>query len=198
MKPSMDALMIEVVQDKHLAGVARLLSAFLNSKHFCCCLPLGMGENNTEAHRKRYHKYPAMMESAAVATVDGKVVGFIQVVLEGMPCDLHKAKPGEAYIEFLTVDPEARGMGIGTKLLKWSEELALSRSCHYMSLEVIGGNPAIGLYERKGYIVQPASCITRLIGFCVVCLLVSPLICPAGSSWYCNYGQSKSMKKDLK
>lgn len=187
---------VEVVQEKHFADLGRMQKDFLNSKFFCCCIPMGMGECEARV-RQTYNKCPEMMKVAAVAIVEDRVVGFIQLVLHGMPCDLHKVEKGEAYVYMIAVDPDARGMGIGSKLLNWSEEIAKQRGCDKMSLHVLGGNKAIGLYERKGYSAQPASCCLLASTFLFVCCFLGPRIRPSGSPAYWSYGKSIYMEKEL-
>jgi ribosomal protein S18 acetylase RimI-like enzyme len=110
---------------------------------------------------------------------------------------LYKVKPGEAHVFMLTVDPEARGMRVGTALLKWAEGVGNDRGYTFMSLEVIHGNNAIGLYERVGYVVKPASIFHRIIHTIFDCLIMGPVIRPAGASNYCSYGQRYYMEKPL-
>ena len=190
---------VEPAQDKHLPDVARILANFLNSKHCFCCVPLGWGEDEKKL-RKKFQKRPDMMQGLGVAIKEEKVLGFIQVVFEGMPCDLHKVKPGEAYVQYVAVDVEARGLGCGSKLLAWSEEVAKNRGCKFVALEVLGGNRAKGLYERKGFVVQPTSIVEKCekcFELPFTCILLSPIICPGGSPPYCFTGAIYYMVKPL-
>jgi len=190
---------LEVVEERHIEELARMRSSFLSSKHFCCCLPLGFDSKSDI--RKEYKKCPELMQVAAVAIVpEMGVVGFVQMVFEGMPCELHKVKPGEAYLYMLAVDPEARGKGVGSALMKWADGVSKDRGCAFMSLEVIHGNPAIGLYERKGYVVEKTTAdtlFTRLILAIPMCFFFGPVICPSGSPNYCSFGVSYYMEKVL-
>ncbi|CAM9957601.1 unnamed protein product, partial [Heterosigma akashiwo] len=140
---------------------ADLIVKFLNTKRMCCCIPLGWGEG-AQSLQDKYRRHPAKMQVAAVAVMDNRIVGFIQLILHGMPCDIHTCKPGEAYVYEVAVHQDARGCGVGTKLLNWSEETAKEMNCTYMSLDVLRGNRAIGLYERKGYRVQFDSLINSI------------------------------------
>ena len=199
MSPFANNVRLEVVEERHIKDLARMRRSFLNTKHFCCCWPLGIGTE--EEIRNEYKKCPDLMQVAAVAIVpEMGVVGFVQMVFEGMPCNLHKVKPGEAYVFMLAVDPEARGMGVGSALMKWADGVAKDRDCAFMSLEVIHGNPAIGLYERKGYVVakKPAnSLFRRLIWAIPMCLFFGPVICPSGAPNYCSFGITYYMEKSL-
>mmetsp|Transcript_12769 Transcript_12769/g.15645 ORF Transcript_12769/g.15645 Transcript_12769/m.15645 type:complete len:206 (-) Transcript_12769:65-682(-) len=185
------------LQEEHLSDVVRLRNSFLNSKHALCCIPLGWGETVTTL-RKSFQKHPDVMKLFAVALMDGEVMGFIQLILEGMPCDLHKVKPGEAYISMLAVDPAAQGMGCGSKLLLWAEEVGRRRGCKFMSLDVLAGNKARELYERKGYIIKSQSCGCNIVECLFLTSLFGLVICPAGSPPYVSYGRSYHMEKPLK
>lgn len=54
-------------------------------------------------------------------------------------------------IHDLAVVPEARGKGIGTKLLEAVQRKARDLKCCKLTLEVRDDNPAIDLYERFGF-----------------------------------------------
>ena len=196
--PSSEAAVvtIEAVQEKHFADLARLQKEFLNSKMMCCCVPLGVFANEAEV-RKAFHKCPEMMKVAAVALVDDQVMGFIQVVLHGMPCEIHTVEKDEAYVYMIAVDPDARGMGIGSKLLEWADDIGRQRGCEKISLDVLGGNKAIGLYERRGYVAKPASCLSLPAMFFFVSCFVGLRIRPSGSPPYWNYGKDIFMVKKL-
>ena len=60
--------------------------------------------------------------------------------------------PDEFIVDSLAVAQSARGMGIGTALMREAERKAISMGKRFMSLSVIGENiGAIRLYERLGY-----------------------------------------------
>jgi hypothetical protein len=50
---------------------------------------------------------------------------------------------------------EITGVHTGTKLLQWAEAQALARGDTVLSLALLRGNRAQGLYERFGFGVQP-------------------------------------------
>ncbi len=61
-------------------------------------------------------------------------------------------QPREFLVESIAVDPRARGLGLGTKLMNAAEQEARADEYPIISLSVIGENPgAIRLYERLGY-----------------------------------------------
>ncbi len=73
------------------------------------------------------------------------------------------AKPDEFIVSTISVSSDARGLGVGTRLMNAAEDLARQRDKNLMSLGVIGKNEAARrLYERLGYRVA-ASQQGRLI-----------------------------------
>ena len=85
---------------------------------------------------------------------------------------LHTTKPGEAYIEQISVTATARGKGVGTKLPRWVEAEARARGARTLSLAVIRGNPAQRLYERPGFETKREGCCDDAIGCCIVTWLM--------------------------
>ncbi|MBI2993740.1 MAG: GNAT family N-acetyltransferase [Gammaproteobacteria bacterium] len=58
----------------------------------------------------------------------------------------------ETHLDLLAVQPRYRRRGIGTALLRWLEESALTAGVSIVRLEVRESNgPAIRFYERMGY-----------------------------------------------
>lgn len=70
-----------------------------------------------------------------------------------MGIGFHYSPPqGELYIDTVSVSAEARGMGIGSKLLDFAGELAAKRGLGRLSLMVMYENTrARALYERAGF-----------------------------------------------
>ncbi|QQE10565.1 GNAT family N-acetyltransferase [Planctomycetota bacterium] len=62
--------------------------------------------------------------------------------------------PGDCYIEHITVSPNARGLGIGTKLITHAEDFAAQLGSNRLTLHVVGSNEAAQkLYKRLGFTV---------------------------------------------
>jgi len=99
----------------------------------------------------------------------------------------HQLKPGECYLEWIGTTDAARGKGAGSKLLKWAEEIALEHGCAVISLDVVPSNPAVGIYEKKGYVgIEAGSACARPFD----CLFI---FCFMG----CRYTSVMRMEKPL-
>jgi GNAT superfamily N-acetyltransferase len=79
-------------------------------------------------------------------------------------------KPG-IYLEDLFVRPEARGRGVGERLLAWLARTALERGCARLDWAVLDWNePSIGFYRRLGATAQDAWTGYRLTGAALAAL----------------------------
>jgi GNAT superfamily N-acetyltransferase len=73
-------------------------------------------------------------------------------------------KPG-IYLEDLFVRPEARGRGIGKRLLAWLAQTAVERDCGRLEWAVLDWNePSIGFYRGLGAVLKEEWQIFRLTG----------------------------------
>jgi ribosomal protein S18 acetylase RimI-like enzyme len=80
-----------------------------------------------------------------IALLGGRTVA----VASGLPAD-----DGAYELRSVWVNPQARGRGIGDRLLAAVETWALRSGATTLKLAVIPGNePAIALYQRNGFIV---------------------------------------------
>jgi len=75
-----------------------------------------------------------------LATESGEIVGGL----------LGGTYWGYLYIDTLIVDSEYRGKGIGTKLLKEAERIAVERGCRNACLDTHDFQ-GVGFYQRNGY-----------------------------------------------
>jgi len=79
-------------------------------------------------------------------------------------------KPG-IYLEDLFVRPEARGRGVGERLLAWLARTALERGCARLDWAVLDWNePSIGFYRRLGALAQDQWTGYRLSGAALAAL----------------------------
>ncbi|WP_461428062.1 GNAT family N-acetyltransferase [Gymnodinialimonas sp.] len=66
-----------------------------------------------------------------------------------------KVETGTLLMDGIAVTPEARGLGIGTRLLEGIVSEARAQGCTRVRLDVIDTNPrAKALYERRGFVAQ--------------------------------------------
>ena len=106
--------------------------------------------------------------NAVVAEVAGKVAGALigypvpdepdTVDIESTPpmfvplLELENLAAGTWYVNAVAAFPEARGLGVGSKLMQWAEHRASELELRGLSLIVSDANPgARRLYERLGY-----------------------------------------------
>ena len=122
------AVRIEIANDSNIEAIAIIEYQFQSHKRFCCCLPLHESADEiTTQMRKKYAKCPDMMNVSgfAVDASTGAPLGFIQLGMEGMPCELGK-KPiaGELYVDSIAVLESAQGKvrGIFSVLLPTTKE----------------------------------------------------------------------------
>jgi GNAT superfamily N-acetyltransferase len=74
------------------------------------------------------------------------------------------AKPG-IYLEDLFVNPEARGRGIGKRLLQWLARTTVARDCGRLEWSVLDWNePSIRFYKSLGAVLKSEWQIFRLTG----------------------------------
>lgn len=80
-----------------------------------------------------------------VATVDDRLVGTVMAGYDG-----HRG-----WINYLAVDPDARGQGLGARLMNAAEELLAARGCPKVNLQVRTSNvAAVDFYRAIGYEVD--------------------------------------------
>ena len=90
---------------------------------------------------------PRPYAEVAFACVDGVPLGF---ALFFHNFSTFRGKPG-IYLEDLFVRPEARGRGLGKRLLAWLARTALERGCARLDWAVLDWNePSIGFYLGLG------------------------------------------------
>jgi GNAT superfamily N-acetyltransferase len=95
------------------------------------------------------------------ACLDGAPVGF---ALFFHNFSTFIGRPG-IYLEDLYVRPEARGLGIGKRLLAWLARAALERGCARLDWAVLDWNaPSIGFYRSLGAVALDEWTTFRLSG----------------------------------
>lgn len=95
-----------------------------------------------------------------VARVGQRVVGTASVLRAGTPC-ARLARPGEAEVRLLAVDPDAQGTGLGEALMRASLEVALEWGADALVLDTGSRNErAQALYRRLAFERQPGRDVT--------------------------------------
>jgi ribosomal protein S18 acetylase RimI-like enzyme len=139
---------VEVIQAdysnaEHAAYIVSLLDAYARD-------PMGGGEPLSGPVKQNLVASLGKIPRAfsILAMVDEKAAGLINC-FEGF--STFKCKP-LVNIHDVTVHPEYRGQGISQKMLEKVEEIALSRGCCKLTLEVLSNNQvAKSAYSKFGF-----------------------------------------------
>ena len=87
-----------------------------------------------------------------VAEVNGHVVGSIAVAEAGTPY-AEIAEPGELEFRMLAVATAARGLGVGTALVRWVIDLAAAQGCSAVTISTSASMvDARRIYDRLGFV----------------------------------------------
>jgi GNAT superfamily N-acetyltransferase len=113
---------------------------------------------------------PRPYAEVVFACIDGQPVGF---ALFFHNYSTFLGRPG-IYLEDLYVRPQARGHGVGRRLLSWLAALAVERQCGRLEWSVLDWNePSIGFYRSLGAVGMDEWRIFRLTGDALTALAVS-------------------------
>ena len=100
-------------------------------------------------------------DRSVIAEEDGAPVGF---ALFFHNFSTWEGKPG-VYLEDLYVTPEARGKGVGKRLLAHLAKIAVERDCARLEWSVLDWNdPAISFYRLLGAVPMDEWTVTRVTG----------------------------------
>ena len=104
---------------------------------------------------------PRPFAEVVFACLEGEPVGF---ALFFQNFSTFLGKPG-IYLEDLFVRPQARGHGIGRRLLAWLARTTLERGCARLDWAVLDWNlPSIGFYRSLGAVAQDQWTTMRVSG----------------------------------
>lgn len=138
---------IEIIQadldnPKHAADIVNIVDLFAKD-------PMGQNEPLSEEVRvdmiAEMKKIPTTM--TYIAYMGEKALGIVTCFIGYSTFTASKTFK----IHDVAVHPDARGLGIGTKLLETVEAEAEELGCSKITLEVRTDNPAKKLYEREGF-----------------------------------------------
>ena len=161
---------IVALEEKFFPDVVELFNEGFGSKRCFACIPA----TRTIQEFNRLHKnQPGKRNIAFLAldTTSEEILGYVQLSKPGLPAfyGLHTCKKNEVYVDEISVSARARGKGIGTKLLEYCEEVARNEEgIEIMTLDVLRGNPALGLYERFGFEIDRKRVWVEYLRTCLV------------------------------
>src|SRR5688500_9727321 len=119
----------------------------------------------TEADFQRVLFGPRPYAEAVIAEGDGAPLGF---ALFFHNFSTWQGKPG-VYLEDLYVTPEARGKGVGKRLLAHLAKIAIERDCARLEWSVLDWNePAISFYRSLGAVPMDEWTVNRMTGDALV------------------------------
>jgi GNAT superfamily N-acetyltransferase len=135
-----------------ILGFIRALAQYERLEHECIA---------TEEDLRRTLFGARSYAEVVFACIDGAPAGF---ALFFHNYSTFLGKPG-IYLEDLFVNPEARGRGIGKRLLQWLAKTAVERDCGRLEWSVLDWNePSIRFYESLGAVLKSEWQIFRLTG----------------------------------
>ncbi len=127
---------------KHASDIVKIVDLFARD-------PMGQDEALDEEVRvdmiAEMKKVPTTM--TYIAYLDDKAMGIVTCFIGFSTFTASKVFK----IHDVAVRPEARGYGVGTKLLETVTEEAKKMGCSKITLEVREDNPARRLYEKVGF-----------------------------------------------
>ncbi|MTI88440.1 MAG: GNAT family N-acetyltransferase [Balneolaceae bacterium] len=141
-KSDVEILKADLDNPKHASDIVRIVDLFARD-------PMGQDEPLDEEVRvdmiAEMKKIPTTM--TYIAYMGEKALGIVTCFTGFSTFTASKVFK----IHDVAVHPDARGMGVGTKLLETVEREAEEMGCSKITLEVREDNPARRLYEKKGY-----------------------------------------------
>lgn len=111
-----------------------------------------------------------------------RAYGWLGGLWRGLAFSLfeRESKPGEFLMDGIIVRPEARGLGVGTRLLAAIEERARAVGASVIRLDVVDTNPnARRLYERVGFLpirTERVGFLRPIFGFSASTEMQKPLL----------------------
>ncbi len=141
-KEKVEIIKADLNNPKHAADIVNIVDLFAKD-------PMGQDEPLSEEVRvdmiAEMKKIPTTM--TYMAYMGEKALGIVTCFIGYSTFTASKTFK----IHDVAVHPDARGMGVGTKLLDTVHEEAEKMGCSKITLEVREDNPAQGLYEREGF-----------------------------------------------
>lgn len=139
---NVEILKADLDNEKHASDIVKIVDLFARD-------PMGQDEPLEEEVRvdmiAEMKKVPTTM--TYIAYMGEKAMGIVTCFIGFSTFTASKVFK----IHDVAVHPDARGLGIGTKMLKKVEEEAEEMGCSKITLEVRVDNPAQRLYKKMGF-----------------------------------------------
>lgn len=87
-------------------------------------------------------------------SADGAILGTASLLRHGTPY-VRNARADEAELRLLAVVPSGRGQGVGGRIIEAAIDEARAWAVDAVVLDTGPDNPAVGLYERLGFVRRP-------------------------------------------
>jgi ribosomal protein S18 acetylase RimI-like enzyme len=162
-----DRINVELAGPERVDEVRELWLA-LHHHHHAVVWSLPLVEDDELSWQRRRALYLERLRPGngflTLAVDEQSVVGYALVCIERDPDDTFPVGDRYAEVYSLSVAPQLRGRGIGTRLLDFVDRELARRSIHDVKVAVMVGNAdAQRLYERRG--LRPAEVVLyRLVG----------------------------------
>lgn len=165
-----DLITIESLTDNHFDDARKISNEFLatTNKRACGLIPCFLCTASKMEFEQTFRRSPDRRSTYGLAmrtsSSDNRVpIGIVNLRLGNQPAAwdeqlIHRPQAKEAYVEYMAVTKDARGMGAGTKLLEWAEAKAREKGATMLTLGVVNGNPARRLYDRFGFVETESQC----------------------------------------
>ena len=142
-----------------ILGFIRALAKYERLEHECIATEEGL--RKTLFGQRAYAEVVFACQNGGPSGPPGTPVGF---ALFFHNYSTFLGKPG-IYLEDLFVNPEARGRGIGKRLLQWLAKTTVERDCGRLEWSVLDWNePSINFYKSLGAVLKSEWQIFRLTG----------------------------------
>lgn len=149
-----EAIAIELAGADRVEQVRELwLALHRHHREVTAPLPLVVDDELSWARRRALYLDRLRTETGflALAMLGGAVAGYALVCIEEGPDDTFPLAERYGELYSLSVDPDLRGRGIGTRLLDFVDRELAERSIYDLKVAVMTANAgARRLYERRG------------------------------------------------
>jgi ribosomal protein S18 acetylase RimI-like enzyme len=120
-------------------------------------------EGAAKSIARHFGKHASGEGAILVAELDGVIVGYMAFSVDKASASINEPYRESGHVGGLVVTEHARQKGIASRLLDEAERLTRERGLCRMTLGVMVGNdPAINLYRKKGFVPMSYFMVRRL------------------------------------